>query len=102
MAQFIVFIACIVVIASTIILCIYKAAKDIQSKDRRKSFFFGCYLVSVGVIAFGFIWGLSLGTPRIGVYGYMFMALFIFLHGFGLTFCTTCALIAIKIVGLKT
>jgi membrane protein YdbS with pleckstrin-like domain len=74
----------------------YKAAKDIQNKDKRKSFFFWRYSESVAIIALGYIWGLFLEPVRWGVYGYMFFAHIIFLHGFGMIVYTTIAYIAIK------
>jgi len=52
MAQFIVgFIIFIIVIVSTISVCIYKAAKDIQSRKKRKSISGNdCFCLCMGLV----------------------------------------------------
>jgi len=96
MAQLIVVLIICIVIVFAISLSIYKAAKDIQSNEKRKRFFFVCYLISVGIIALGFVWDWYLGPLRYGVYGYTFMAYFVILHGLGMIAYITLALIAVK------
>jgi len=102
-------IAILLVIAASMVsiisTCMYRAAKKLQSEDRRKVFFFRLYLVSVGMIAFSIVCNWLLGPSRMEENGYILMAFLvfiIFIIGFGLTACTTFAFIAHKIVGLKS